>query len=325
MINIEKNHKIVIRRKLLPENEFHYPTTSVVKCSEHQIKYISQFNENVRHGLIEYESVPCLCGSTTFDLIGSVDRYAMLQDTVMCVECSLVQSNPRMTKDEYAHFYSSDIYRLCYEGEGYLNFCENKYTIEQGKRIFYEVNKLKNINSDIDVLEIGAGGGWNLLPFLKNGAKVLGIDYSPTLTQLGIKYGIPMKQCSVNDISGQFDIVIMNHTLEHLMNPVESLKIIARHLKDDGLIYIAVPSIRNFTMGQLQNAHTYYFDPYTLERYCTEAGLKLLKMGKAQKIHIFGIFRSCVEGEKSGLINQRVEINFVSARIKIYLKRLLKC
>lgn len=321
---LENDKQIVIRKSILSGKKFHSPDGPAVRCTEIQLKYLSKFNSKIMNNLVEFEFIPCLCGCFEFDLIASVDRFNLLQDTVKCVECGLVQSNPRMTDKEYADFYSSDLYRLCYEGEDYLNVVERKYDLEGVQHIFYEVNKARHIDPKTSVLEIGAGGGWNLLPFMNAGAKVLGIDYSPNLTQLGAKHGIPMKQGTINDMSGQFDIIIINHVLEHFLNPLESLLKILQHLKADGVIYIAVPNILNFDITQLQNAHTYYFTPYTLDRYCAKAGLEPISMGKAEEIHMFGIFRPYSGGKKPKPSCKKTEINFTKVRIKEYIKGLLK-
>ena len=315
---------ISIRKKALSLKEFYSPGKPAVACTENQCKLISKFNDKIRKDLVKFESVPCLCGSNTFDMIAEVDRYGILQDTVICVECGLVQSNPRMTKEELTAFYSSDLYRLCYDGENYLEKYENKYTPEYGRHIFYEIDKVKRIDPGISILEIGAGGGWNLLPFIDKGAKVLGIDYSPSLIELGLKHAIPMKQGSIDTIPGQYDVIVINHVLEHFLNPVDSLRKIALHSKHEGIIYISVPNILNFNMGQLQNAHTYYFSPYTLERYCAEAGLGLLAIGKAQNIHLFGIFRLGDAQDRPAFRCKKTKINFNLVKLKTLVKRILR-
>lgn len=262
-----------------------------MKLSLKQSELVAEFNRKAGHGLVEFESVPCLCGSTEFDLIASVDRYSMLQKTVICAKCGLIQSNPRMTGEECAGFYSSDMYRLCYEGEDYLERYEDRYDPRFSRHIFDEIAKVKTIGRTMSVLEIGAGGGWNLTLFVKAGARVTGIDYSKSLVDMGIGRGISMKQGSVDDIEGAYDVIIVNHALEHFPDPVGSLRKIASHLNEDGILYVGVPNIMNFGMGQLQNAHNYYFTPETLGYYSALAGLKAVRMGQAQGIHLFGIFK----------------------------------
>ena len=143
---------------------------------------------------------------------------------MLCRKCGLILLSPRMIEKEYSKFYSSDFYRLCYEGENYLEICKRKYSIHTGQHIFDEISKVKAIDSRTSVLEFGAGGGWNLLPFIKAGGKCTGIDYSHELVELGKLYGINMIHGGIEDIKGNYDIIILNHVLEHFLNPIKSLK-----------------------------------------------------------------------------------------------------
>lgn len=289
-MKIKQVASIIVKNNLFPFTDFHSPSEPFMNLSEAQKEFIQDFNEKIKNGDIVFETVSCLCGNTIFDLIASVDRYSILQNTVLCTKCGLIQSNPRMAAESYRKFYSSDTYRKCYEPEDFTRIYRSKYNCNYGKHIFDEINKIKLIRPKTRVLEFGAGGGWNLLPFIKAGAEVLGVDYSPNLVQLGRDNGINMMEGGIENIEGLFDVIITNHVLEHLSNPVESLKLLISHLNKNGIIYIAVPNIMNFGMGQLQNAHTYYFTLQTLEYYCLTAGLQLIHRGEAEKIHMFGIF-----------------------------------
>jgi SAM-dependent methyltransferase len=314
-----------INKNILPFKEFHSPSKPYLSLDNPQLFLIKELNRTIEKGAIRFQSVACLCGSKRFDLIASVDSYSILQKTVICRECGLIQSNPRMTEEEYGNFYRSDLYRRCYETDDYLSIAEKRYFDNSGEHILNEVRKFKSdINSS--VLEVGAGGGWNLLPFKKYGMAVLGLDYSQALVSLGRSKGINMVQGGIDKISGQFDIIIINHALEHFLDPVASLKEIIKHLKTNGLIYIAVPNIMNFDLGQIQNAHTYYFEPKTFLYYCSLAGLEECSMGVAQKIHIFGIFKpSPRQLPKSYLANHYQEMLFYLNlyKFKQYIKNII--
>ncbi|MFA5117980.1 MAG: class I SAM-dependent methyltransferase [Candidatus Omnitrophota bacterium] len=315
---------IKIKKKILFQSEFNIPGKPAVVCTPAQLKLISEFNRKVRNGEITFESVVCLCGCHSFDLISRVDRYGMLQDTVLCCECGMVLSNPRMTGAEYANFYSSDLYRTCYDGENYLSDYESRYTLKHGGHILEAVSRVLPVNSATSVLEIGAGGGWNLLPFMEQGASVLGIDYSPSLVALGKQHKIPMQQGTLDSVTGKYDVIVLNHVLEHFLDPLGALKKIHGFCKPAGIVYISVPNILNFTIGQLQNAHTYYFTPYTLVRYCAQAGLGLCLSGEAQKIHFFAVFKP---GKPVSRLDRRFrgnKINFALVKAKTVIRRFWK-
>ena len=156
---------ITIKRKSFKLNRFHLPNKPYEQLTQQQLQFVSEFNDKVKSGAIKFEIVPCLCGNSEFDLVASVDRYGMLQNTVLCTKCGLIFSNPRMTTDEYVNFYSSDLYRKCYGGDDYIELYKTKFTLETGKHIFDEINKVKSITKRTNVLEFGAGGGVEFVAF----------------------------------------------------------------------------------------------------------------------------------------------------------------
>jgi 2-polyprenyl-3-methyl-5-hydroxy-6-metoxy-1,4-benzoquinol methylase len=294
--------RVSVQNRILPFDELHIPGKPIAPLSPDQKSAVLEFNVKVQKGEIHFESVACLCGGRKFIYLAGYDRYGMSQSTVMCGNCGLVQSNPRMTPDEYARFYSSDTYRRCYDSTDYLEKYEVRYSPRTGQHILQEIRKVKDMNSGVSVLEIGAGGGWNLIPFRDVGASVLGVDYSPSLVELGKAHGIAMQQGDADSIQGQHDVVILNHVFEHLLDPLGTLEKIKTHLKPDGILYIAVPNLFSFPLNDIQNAHTYYFDPRTFAHYCVKAGLLCLAQGPSEQHHMFGIFRPSPAAVPSSLV-----------------------
>ncbi|MBN1526093.1 MAG: class I SAM-dependent methyltransferase [Candidatus Omnitrophica bacterium] len=311
---------------LFPFEPFTSAAKPVGPTTDDQLRLIGKFNEDITNNRVAFEEAPCLCGCRDFVLIASIDRYAILQQTVMCTDCGLIRSNPRMTEAQTRDFYSSDLYRRCYEGYDYLEaFEKRKYEDSSVIHIFEAVDKARKITPGVTVIELGAGGGWNLLPFIKAGAIARGIEYSPSLVELGRKHGVDMAQGDANDIRGVYDVVIINHVLEHLPDPVGLLKKITKHMHDGSVIYIGVPNIMNFGISQLQGAHTYYFTPWTLEYFCSKAGLRLIMKGPAQKVHMFGIFKKGAPVMRGGLkghyLKMRSHLGFI--RLKYRVKTVL--
>ena len=284
-------NNIKIHNKLFRIDIFNSEGRPVAKLSPDQKRRVKDFNERILKGAIQFKYNKCLCGYNEFDLLAGKDSYSFLQSTVICRRCGLIMSNPSMTDDSYAEFYKDDTYRMCYEGDDFLKASLFRYDEGYGSQIFSEVNKLKVIDATTSCLEIGAGGGWNLVPFMKAGAHVLGLDYSRGLVQLGCEKGINMKQGSIEDINESFDVIVLNHALEHFSDPFGALTKISAHLKKDGFIYAAVPNINNYSLGQLQNAHVFYFNPDTFKYFCLQNSFKILAFGSVHDIHMFGILR----------------------------------
>src|SRR5258708_914414 len=100
-----------------------------------------------------------------------------------------------------------------------------------------------------------------------------------------IEYG------GIHVVSGKFDAIILNHVIEHFLDPVESFKKLLTFLEPDGVIYVGCPNILNLSLGQIQNAHTYYFTPNLLKYYCEQTSCRQIESGAAENIHMYAIFK----------------------------------
>lgn len=282
---------VKIRDHLTSSRAFREVGHASVPLDDAQRQAVASFNADLAAGSIETEAVDCLCGTDEFSLIATVDRYGLSQSTVICTACGLIQSNPRLTSGEYERFYASDRYRLIYEGSDYLALAEDRYTLGYGESIYTGVADTVDVAHVGTVLEFGAGGGWNLLPFVDGSRRVTGYDFSAGLVEMGRKKGLDLHQGGIDAIEGTFDLVIANHVIEHLPSVVTDVGRLGQHLTDRGVLYVGVPNIRNFAIEQIQNAHTYYFTPETLVRYVSEAGLEPIAHRAEPNGHMAGLFR----------------------------------
>ncbi|MER2600871.1 MAG: class I SAM-dependent methyltransferase, partial [Candidatus Competibacter phosphatis] len=136
------------------------------------------------------------------------------------------------------------------------------------------------------LLEIGVGSGAFLNAARSKGYDVLGCDLSiPICQQVSKIYGIPMHDASLASLAGEnrFDVIVMNHVLEHVNQPVEFLQEVRRLLAPGGVTHIAVPNIacweaRLAGWTSYEPYHLVYFDPRVLERTISAGGLAIEHM-----------------------------------------------
>lgn len=213
---------------------------------------------------------------------------------VVCCRCGLIFSNPQATPEELDIFYQN------YYDKG--NFTQWKEQILAWKDSF-DKGLTNEGNNNIykylphipgaKWLEIGAGLG--KLSYI---AKSKGFDVTVTeidndastflITKMGFNNClIGNIEClySTNQLLDNFyDIVVLNHVLEHVNNLFGTLDLVHRILKPNGVCYIGVPNLDNFgyslyrTLCYLTmripgiidgNEHTFGFTPKTL-RQCLE-------------------------------------------------------
>jgi SAM-dependent methyltransferase len=86
---------------------------------------------------------------------------------------------------------------------------------------------------------------------------------------------------NAGDALGQFDVITMWHVLEHLHNPVETLKAIVPHLAPDGVLVISVPNFESWQSRVFEGGwfhldpprHLLQFEESTLTDCVSRAGL----------------------------------------------------
>ncbi|MGB5529122.1 MAG: class I SAM-dependent methyltransferase [Ignavibacteriaceae bacterium] len=102
---------------------------------------------------------------------------------------------------------------------------------------------LKVINAKLDwkILDIGSGAGEKLLALNKIGFKnILGVD--PNLAEdIDYNNGLKILKKSLFDIDDKFDLILFNHSIEHMEDPVSILKETAKKMLDDSIVVLRVP------------------------------------------------------------------------------------
>ncbi len=228
---------------------------------------------------------------------------------VICKECGLVYQNPMQGIDDLEKYYSES-FRKTFDNEDDLSkYIESR--IEHGNSIFQIITKSffnKKFNSlkrkiqgnkCFSVLDIGCGIGGILVPFIREGFVCKGIDTPSMYTQLGKdKLNIDISEVFLSKFETdiKYDIVILNHTLEHFSDPVIDLKKISRLLKRNGLLYVEVPNIEkpyNWTTLQFffLLGHLFYYSPKTLEIICNKAGFENIYIDDITTPFIRAIFK----------------------------------
>lgn len=119
------------------------------------------------------------------------------------------------------------------------------------RRIRYFRRRIKRIVSHMgrkpeSLLEIGSGDGLFLVAARRSGIEATGTDIS-TQAQRDAQ-GRHGANILVGDLlsdqwslPGQYDVIVMNHVLEHLINPLDYLARIHSLLRPDGLLVFEIP------------------------------------------------------------------------------------
>ncbi len=131
------------------------------------------------------------------------------------------------------------------------------------------------------LLEVGVGHGALLSYMSRRGFSVEGCDMAEAIcAHVERTLGHKMHRGSLQSILGQqeFDVIVMNHVLEHVSDPIDLLRAARRLLKRNGVLHIALPNIDSWEAHLsgwtgYQPYHLVYFNRVSVSTALRESGL----------------------------------------------------
>lgn len=234
----------------------------------------------------QYESrthnIFCLCGSKRRISIRPRERFGVPVKFAICMKCGHTYASNPMRESELDSFYSSPLYRNLYSSGFSVDDHINKLNVSsQTKTALWNISEKFLPISGGSVLEWGCGGGWNLLPFRDFGHKVIGVDVNEPYLEAGRRIlkldlrAIDAKTQKELELLN-FDVIILNHVLEHLLNPEELLQNLRSLCKPSTKLIIGLPTLerikeygfdRYFTL-----AHIHYFSAISFSSLVARCG-----------------------------------------------------
>ncbi len=227
--------------------------------------------------------VPCpLCDGRRFQVLADSDRYDMDLQTVGCLGCGLVLSNPQATPEALDEFYSQH-YRHYYQkvdqpSEAYIR--EYRKDERAAETASYLMAR-RMLPAGGSVLDIGASEGCILkaLRDLQPTLALFAVEPNPSFGAFAAQHAgctVHQSLAPLQAAGNRFDLIILNHVFEHLAQPVDYLVELSRLLTADGCIYIDVPDLAHYRgLESLHIAHLYHFSERTLAAVARRAGYQL--------------------------------------------------
>ncbi len=236
---------------------------------------------------LKFETVCCCCcGEFNCTKILGQDRYGMGVNTVICNNCGLVFTNPMPTDDSLEYFYKKH-YRNFYETTENpdSDYIEKGRFIEKANYLLLHLKPYLGKNNKI--LDLGCSEGSVLKVLcefffynLNGNAELVGVEPNVNYAKYAQNnLDADIVNSMVGDFflksSKKFDVIIMNHTLEHFRDPNIVLEEVSKRVCDGGYVYVEVPNLEYNNLGIwfFHIAHLYHFTPYTLERLALKFGL----------------------------------------------------
>jgi len=209
------------------------------------------------------------------------DRY----DVVCCLNCGFVYADTAIPQEAYDRFYAQySKYEDAKTGTGGVeNLWDKQRQVETAQQIGSYLN-----NRSASVLDVGCANGGLLKALKEIGYEnVYGIDPSPVCVENTRKLGIDAEIGSLFKplTRGQFDCIVLSHTLEHVQDLKQAAQWIRAVLKENGCLYIEVPDASRYAdlvdapFQDFNTEHINHFSLNSLQNYLKSNGLTPLKWG----------------------------------------------
>jgi len=238
-----------------------------------------------------------ICKSTNIKKeIAKKDRYGFNSNYDMCMGCSTIFINPRMTKKGYSEFNIAGIHGELLQAK---NAHKHKaLSLEVSQKMLNSFNRQLDyakevvdflecsVKSKDKCLDIGAfTGGLSVALKRRYGACPFIVEPDKKAYDYAIKQGVVGSNLLFEDFetSKKFDIIFLCRSVDHLVDPLSSMRKINNILNDDGLFYF---DFLNFNLllkksKQMRNSfkleHPYAFSDISAMALTDLSGFTIIK------------------------------------------------
>lgn len=243
-------------------------------------------SDDARIPYLEWEDTGCpLCGQRQSELLieaadSRTDGSGLWFAVVQCQNCGLCFTNPRPTAATLAQFYPAS-----YEPHRSPKRLRNTQASRlRGWGNVRELRKSLPWHGERRLLDFGCGGGSYLARMCKQGWRVTGLDVSETaVRRVRTELRLPALQGTLPHADLRpcsFDVITMWQSLEHVHEPLKTLREAFRLLAPGGKLIVAVPNIDSLPfcwfgrswLGLDLPRHLTHFAPWTLTLMLQRAG-----------------------------------------------------
>ena len=232
----------------------------------------------------------------TQTLVSETDRKGKPLRTVVCMETGLVRNDPIPGDDDLARFYAED-YRKAYKS---AERPRRRQILRNFRRVAAHVAAYRDVIERAErVLDVGAGSGEFAFLLERMGKRVSGIEPNEGYAaycrdDLGLDVRTAPLSADLFEAES-FDLIRLNHVLEHLNDPIRYLAMIATWLRPGGVLYVEVPNIETYCREKGRGnmfhwGHIYNFNPWTLRAAAGLAGLREIDETRARSADTTGAF-----------------------------------
>ena len=210
---------------------------------------------------------------------------------IECEGCGIIYMQPIPTAEQLAAYYA------VYSNDENVDLSQRAGSrYPKLRKLFHwlsgdvDPRDFVQISDGVRVLDYGCGHAGYLKDFHERGISISGADIAEYVVESCQKNGFDVHK--VNDFScipfadGEFDIVYLMQVFEHLRDPHEFMKELARILKSDGMMYLAVPNAAsiwrkvfgaNWVSGWFAPFHLFHYNREILKKLASKYGFEVME------------------------------------------------
>jgi 2-polyprenyl-3-methyl-5-hydroxy-6-metoxy-1,4-benzoquinol methylase len=221
---------------------------------------------------------PCpTCGSR--DARHELDKDHM--QLVRCGACDLVYVSPTFDEAHYRDVYASEEYQDIVRD---LGIKSHEYRVERfgRERVALMADHLHT--SSARYLDVGCSTGFVVEAARDAGWDAIGIDLNPSAIAFGCTRQLDLRTAALEDAGFEersFDAISFFDVIEHLLDPLKTLRAGVRLLRPGGIVFLYVPnydSASRLLMGKdahfiWPTHHLNYYTPATIRDLMGREGL----------------------------------------------------
>jgi len=231
-----------------------------------------------------------LCENKNFTLVSEGDRYGFDLKKQFCNECGLIQTYPAVSREFHEEFYSYHYRPLYLKSEivDYKDVIKEQNDKAEKYLNYFIKNGLSEKLANLSIIEIGCSSGGTINGLKKAVKSVQGCD----LDIKAIKFARDNFKIDVevgmypSSLPNGPKLFILSHILEHVFNPLETLKEIRLIMNHGDYLFVAVPGLNRVSEGDYKHdlrryfhiAHVTDFTANTLSNVANYAGFKSINI-----------------------------------------------
>ncbi|HWY79977.1 MAG TPA: class I SAM-dependent methyltransferase [Candidatus Sulfotelmatobacter sp.] len=274
-----------------------------MKTSKKKITTRESFHNSITWPKKNLEIIICpLCNSPQYTIL----YPHFYPRVVICQKCSLVYTNPRLKESYLKELYTKDYF----QNEHSAHYGYEDYIADSGKikKTFEKrLNDIEKLKKPGNVLDVGCAMGFFMDVCVQHGWQVEGVEISEFAAEyVKNKLGYRIHTGDFQKVAlpkETYDLITLWDVIEHVPDPVATLKKIYTLLKPGGMLVLTTPDAGSLPAKltqhrwigyKLSDEHLTYFSLKTLRNICEEAGLSIIRYHQVGKHVSYAMFTNRV-------------------------------